>query len=212
MWTISTGLGIAAASGHESTPIRWAWVSGNPAGMSQRRSGGLSQRRSGGLWISGDPAGIESEAGRRALSQRRAGGHWVRGDPVAWSPAIGTPGGAATRELGNQPAGLGEPPLAADISRDRRAWGLAARGLAALAAIPPNSHAVLQWAKAGGRVATSLPRDRQTGTKQNTFEKKENKTGWMGAAYGLGLVFCHGAHSRDKQEHSDEDVNSNNGI
>ncbi len=36
-------------------------------------------------------AGIESEAGRRALSQRRAGGLE----------------GAATRELENQPAGLG---------------------------------------------------------------------------------------------------------
>ncbi len=41
MWTWSTGLGIAAASGHESTPIQWAWVSGNPAGLSQRQSGGL---------------------------------------------------------------------------------------------------------------------------------------------------------------------------
>ncbi len=101
-----------------------AWVSANPVGLSQRQSGGhesaairrlesvairraLSQRQSGGLWVRGGPAGIESEAGRRALSQRRAGGHWVSGDPVAWSPANGAPGGAATRELGNQPAGLG---------------------------------------------------------------------------------------------------------
>ncbi len=88
---------------------RRAWVSANPAGLSQRRS-----------WVSSDPAGIESEAGRRALSQRRAGGV---------------------------------------ISRDRRAWGLAASGLAAF---PPNSHADLQWAKAGWRAATSLPRDKQT--------------------------------------------------
>ncbi len=75
MWTWSTGLGIAAASGHESAPIRWAWVSGVPAG----------------------------------LSQRRAGRHWVSGDPVAWSPANGAPGGAATREpaggLGRATAG-----------------------------------------------------------------------------------------------------------
>ncbi len=132
MWTWSTGLGIAAASRHESTPIQWAWVSGNPAGLSQRQSGGL-----------------ESAAIRRALRQRRAGGHWIRGDPVAWSPANGAPGGAATRELGKLPAGLGEPPPATDISRDRRAWGLAASGLAALAAVPPNSHADLQWAMAG---------------------------------------------------------------
>ncbi len=166
MWTWSTGLGIAAASGHASAPIRWA----------------LSQRRIRRAWVSGDPwawvrggpAGIESEAGRRALSQRRAGGHWVSGDPVAWSPANGAPGGAATRELGNL------------ISRDRRAWGLMASGLAALAAIPPNSHALLQWAKAGGRVATSLPRDRhkQTATNKNYSKNEQNKTGWKGAAYG----------------------------
>ncbi len=106
LWTGSTGLGFAAARGHESSPIRWAWVSDDPAGLSQRRSGG----------------------------------HWVRGGPVAWYPANGAPGGAATRELGNLPA---------DISRDRRAWGLVASGLAALAAIPPNSHADLQWAMAG---------------------------------------------------------------
>ncbi len=84
---------------------RRALVSANPVGLSQRRSGGL-----------------ESAAIRRALSQRRAGRHWVRGGPVAWSPANGASGGAATRELGNPPAGLGEPPPA-DISRDRRAWG-----------------------------------------------------------------------------------------
>ncbi len=56
----------------------------------------MSQRRSGRL---------ESAAIWRALSQRRAG----------------APGEAATWELGNPPAGLGEPPLAADISCDRRA-------------------------------------------------------------------------------------------
>ncbi len=60
---------------------RRAWVSGDPAGLSQRRAGGL-----------------ESAAGRRA---------WVSGGPVAWSPVNGGPGGAATRELENQPAGLG---------------------------------------------------------------------------------------------------------
>ncbi len=40
----------------------------------------------------------------------------------------------------------------ADFSRDRRAGGLAASGLAALAAIPPNSHADLTRARAEGRV------------------------------------------------------------
>ncbi len=186
------------SGGLESAAIRRAWVSGDPAGLSQRRSGGL-----------------ESEAGRRALSQRRAGGHWVRGGPVAWSPANGAPGGAATRELGNPPAGLGEPPSAADISHDRRAWGLATRGLAALAVIPPNSHALLQWAMAGLRAATSLPRDRHTKTQEqnkNFSKNEQNKTRWRGAAYCLGLVFCHSAHTREEQEHADEDWNSNNSL
>ncbi len=126
-----------------------AWINADPVGLSQRQSGGLESAAIRRAWVSGNTAGFRTAAGRRALSQRRAGGHWVRGDPVAWSPANGAPGGAATRELGKLPAGLGEPPLATDISRDRRAWGVAASGLAALAAIPPNSHADLQWAMAG---------------------------------------------------------------
>ncbi len=88
LWTGSTGLGFAAASGHESAPIRWAWVSGDPAGMSQRRSGRL--------WVSGDPAGFESEPGRRALSQRRSGGvisrerrAWGSGNPGTRQPTGG---------------------------------------------------------------------------------------------------------------------------
>ncbi len=192
MWTRSTGLGLAAASGHESAPIRRAWVSGDPAGMSQRRSGRL-----------------ESAAIRRALSQRRAGGHWVSGGPVAWSPANDAPGGAATREPGNQPAGLGEPPPVADISRDRRAWGLAASGLAA---IPPNSHADLQWAMAGITSGDFHAAGQTQTQEQNKTFKNKNKMRWMGAAYGLGLVFCHGAHTRKVQEHGDEDINSNNSI
>ncbi len=51
---VTCGLG---STGHESATIRLAWVSDDPAGLSQRRSGGL-----------------ESAAGRQALSQRRAGG------------------------------------------------------------------------------------------------------------------------------------------
>ncbi len=160
MWTRSTGLGIAAAGGHESAAIRRAWVSGDPAG----------------------------------LSQRRAGGHWVRGGPVAWSPANGAPGGAATRELGNPPAGLGEP---RDISHDRRAWGLVASGLAALAAIPPNSHADMQWAMAGITSGDFLAAGQTQTQEQNKTLKNKNKTRWRGAAYCLGLVFCHGAHTRE---------------
>ncbi len=76
------GLIQRRSGGLDSAAIRRAWVSGDPAG--------LSQRRAGRHWVRGDPAGLsqqrsgglESEAGRRALSQRRAGGHWVRGDPA----------------------------------------------------------------------------------------------------------------------------------
>ncbi len=164
MWTWSTGLGSAAAGGHESAPIRRAWVSGDPAGLSQRRSGGLESAAIRRAWVSGGPA---------ALSQRRAGRHWVRGGPVAWSPANGAPGGAATRELGNPPAGLGEPPPVADISRDRRAWGLA-----------------LGWAMAG---ITSgdfhAAGQTQTRTKQNTFEKRKTKRGeWAPLTVRSGLL------------------------
>ncbi len=86
-----------------------AWVSGDPAGMSQRRSGGL-----------------ESAAIRRALSQRRAGGHWVSGDPVAWSPANGAPGGVATRELRQPAGGLGRATAAGGYFP--RSVGMRARG------------------------------------------------------------------------------------
>ncbi len=108
-WTRQDRIVLKCSCGHNKTDTRhswpWhvdyihaardsggqrAWDSANPVGLSQRRYGGH-----------------ESAAIRRALSQRRAGGHWVRGVPVAWSPANGAPGGAATRELGNEPAGLG---------------------------------------------------------------------------------------------------------
>ncbi len=145
-------------------------------------------RVSGGQQISANPVG---------LSQRRSGGHesaairraWVSGDPVAWSPANGAPGGAATRELGNQPAGLGEPPPAADIYRIGGHEGIAAIGLAALAAIPPNSHALLQWAMAGWRVATSLPRDKQKKNKTKDFQKRKTKRGeWAPLTVRSGLL------------------------
>ncbi len=222
-WTWSTGLGIAAASGLESAPIRWAWVSGDPAGMSQRRSGGLesaairralSQRRAGGLWVRGGPAGIESEAGWRALSQRRAGGHWVSGDPAGIESEAGRralsqrrAGGVISREW--RAWGSGNP------GTSRRAWeshrrrqitpaiggheGIAAIGLAALVAIPPNSHALLQWAMAGLRAATSLPRDRHKQTKlrnknKNFQKRKQNEV------KGRRLLFRSGLLSRCTHE------------
>ncbi len=118
--------------GHNKTDTRHSWPWHVDLIHGARDSG--DQR----AWINADPVG---------LSQRQSGGlesaaiwrAWVSGDPVAWSPANGAPGGVATWELGKL----------TDISRDRRAWVLAARGLAALAAIPPNSHADLQWAMVG---------------------------------------------------------------
>ncbi len=82
----------------------------------------------------------------------------------------------------------------------------------ALAAIPPNSHADLTRARAEGQVATSLPRDKhRQEPKQKTFENgKQNEV--KGRRLLLGLVFCHGAHSREVQGHADEDVNSNNSL
>ncbi len=77
MWTLH---GARVSGG------QWAWVSANPVGLSQRRSGGH-----------------ESEAGRRALSQQRSGGviscerhAWGRGNPGTRQPAGG---------LGIAPAG-----------------------------------------------------------------------------------------------------------
>ncbi len=192
MWTWSTGLGIAAASGHESAPIQWAWVSGNPAGMSQRRSGGL-----------------ESAAIRQALSQRRAGGHWVSGDPVWWSPANGAPGGAATRKLGNPPAGLGEPPPAVwylPRSVGMRARGQRTRGTRGDPAKLLRRPAVGYGGRTSGDfLATGQT---QTWTKQRLFKTKKQN----GRRLRLGLVVCHGAHTREEQGHTDEDVNSNNSL
>ncbi len=74
-WTRQDKVSLKCSCGHNKTDTRhswpWhvdlihgardsggqrAWVSANPAGMSQRRSGGH--------WVRGRPAGIESEAGR----------------------------------------------------------------------------------------------------------------------------------------------------
>ncbi len=128
---------LKCSCGHNKTDTRHSWPwhvdlihgardSGGQRAWINAVPVGLSQRQSGGLWDRGGPAGIESEAGRRALSQRRAGGHWVRGDPVAWSPANGAPGGAATRELGKDAGGLGRA-TAGDGYLPRSA-GMRARG------------------------------------------------------------------------------------
>ncbi len=42
--------------------------------------------------------------------------------------------------------------------------------------------------------------------------KKRKQNEVKGRRLWLGLVFCHGAHTREEQEHEDEDINSNNSI
>ncbi len=83
--------------------------------MSQRQSGGLESAAIRRAWVSGDPAGIESEAGRRALSQRRSGG--------VISRERRAPRGAATREpaggLGRATAGGGYLPRSAGMRASR---------------------------------------------------------------------------------------------
>ncbi len=96
-WTRQDKVSLKCSCGHNKTDTRhswpWhvdsihgardsggqrAWISVNPVGLSQRRSGGHESAAIRRAWVSGDPAGIESEAGRRALSQRA----WNSGDPA----------------------------------------------------------------------------------------------------------------------------------
>ncbi len=168
-----------------------AWVSANPVGLSQRRSGGLesaairralSQRQSGGLWVSGDPAGFKSEAGRQAWSQRRAGGHWVSGDPVAWSPVNGAPGGAATREpaggLGRATAGgryiLRSAGMRASRPLDSRHSRRSRR-------TPTPSCSGLRQEDEWRLPCHGTDKQEQN---KNFSKNEQNKTRWRGAAYG----------------------------
>ncbi len=132
---------LKCSCGHNKTDTRHSWPWRVDSIHGARVSGGLQ------AWVSGDPAGLsqrqsgghESVAGRRALSQRRAGGvisrerhAWGSGNPgtsrQAWeshrrrriSPAFGG-------HEGSRPAGS---------RRSRRTP-------------TPNSHADLQWAMAG---------------------------------------------------------------
>ncbi len=171
VWTGSTGLGLAA--------IRRAWVSGDAAGLSQRRSGGL-----------------ESAAIRRA---------WVSGGPAAWSPANGGPGWAAD---GGVISCERRARWAADggvISRKRRGrWaadgGVISRERRARGSGNPGTREPaggLGIATAGGgylpRSAgmrargqrTRLPWETNTQEQKiKLYKKRKNKTGWRSATYG----------------------------
>ncbi len=70
-----------------------------------------------------------------------------------------------------------------------------------------------QRAWAGLRSATSLPRDRHKQEPNKNFQKM-NKTKWKmdkvsGRRLLLGLVFCHGAHSREERGTRRQGLNSN---
>ncbi len=144
--------------------------------MRQRQSGGLESAAIRRAWVSGDPAGIESEAGRRALSQRRSGGVISR-ERRAWGSS--NPG---TRQ---RAGGLG----IATAGGGYLLWSAGMR-----ASRPLDSRHSWQSCRTPTPSCSGLRREDEWrlpchGTdkqelKQNTFEEKENKTGWRGAAYG----------------------------
>ncbi len=79
------------------------------------------------------------------------------------------------------------------------------------AAIPPNSHADLQWAMAGIRAATSQPRDQQTGTKKKRLLKCKTKRGqWAPLTVRSGLLSR--CTQREEQGTWRRGVNSNNSL
>ncbi len=134
---------------------RRAWVSGDPAGLSQRWSSGL-----------------ESVAARRRDLPRTAG----LGEPqtVAWSPANGGPGWAAdggviSREWWDW--GSGNP----GTREPAGGLGIATAGGGYL----PRSAGM----RARGQ-RTRLPWETKHRKQINTRKNEQNKTRWRGAAYG----------------------------
>ncbi len=135
--------------------------------------------------------GIESEAGRRALSPRRAGGvisrerrTWGSGNPGTRQPAGGL--GRATASGGYLPRSAG-----------MRARGQRTRGTRGDPAELPRSLAVGY----GGITSGDFLAAGQTQTNRleqiKTFQKTNKTNGVNGRRLRLGLVFCHGAHTRE---------------
>ncbi len=158
--------------------------------LSQRQSGGHESAAIRRAWVRGGPAGIESEAGRQALSQRRSGGvishewrAWGSGNPGTRQPAGGL--GRATAGGGYLPRSAGmRASRPVDSRRSRRTPTPSCSGL---------------WRDYEQRLpycGTDI--NKLTGTKQKTFEN-EKQNGVNGCRLRLGLVFCHGAHSREEQ-------------
>ncbi len=126
--------------------------------------------------------------------ERRA---WGSGNPGTRQPAGG---------LGRATAGGGYLPRSAGM----RARGQRTRGTRCDPAELPRRPAVGY----GGRTSGDFLAAGQTQTQeQNKILLKTGKqNGVKGRHLRLGLVFCHGAHTREEQEHADEDINSNNSL
>ncbi len=226
---------------HESAAIRRAWVSGNPASLSQRQSGEPESAAIRRAWVSGTPGELESEAGRRALSQRQAGGHWVRGRPAGieseagrWARVshgwrrhpLGTEGRMIRKRRHELPRTAGWqsrerrrqlPRTAGSLSRERRqevprtaGWesrerrrklprtaGMKSReprdGRAANGGV--NSREPRAWGLAASGLAC---REGQNSGTNKTLEKTNKSKRGEGTTLTVGLVFCHGAHSRER--------------
>ncbi len=203
-----------------------AWVSGNPASLSQRQSGELesaallaswNQRQAGGHWVRGRPAGIESEAGRRARVSRG----WRRHPP-------GTEGWMIRERRHELPQTAGWqsrerrrqlPRTAGWLSRERRrelprtaGWesrerrrklprtaGMKSReprdGRAANGGV--NSREPRAWGLAASGLACR--EGQNTGTNKTLEKTNKTKRGEGTTLTVLGLVFCYGAHSRERR-------------
>ncbi len=140
----------------------------------------MSQRQSGGL---------ETVAIRRALSQRRAGGvisrerrAWGSGNPGTRQPAGG---------LGRATAGGGYLPRSAGM-RARVHWTRGTRG------DPAELPRCLALGY-GGNNERRLPCRGTNRQEQNkNFSKNIKQNEVKGCRLRLGLVFCHGAHTREE--------------
>ncbi len=196
-----------------------AWVSGNPASLSQRQSGGLESAAIRRAWIRGRPAGNEAEAGRRALSQRRAGGLGlaVDGGVISCERWAGwaANGGVNSRERRDRWAANGGV-----NSRERRD-GWAANGGVNSRELPRTAgwESRERWRKlprtAGMRARgerTRLPRGTKHGNNQKTWKNEQNKTRWRDDAYCLvwSSVTVHTAGRNE--EHADEEILQNNSL
>ncbi len=170
-------------------------------------SGELAFPANGGrrAWVSGNPAGIESEAGRRALIQRRAGGLGLAVDGgvviscerwAGWS----TNGGVNSREWRDRWAangGVNSRELPRTAGWESREWR---RKLPRMAGT-----------RARGE-RTRLPRGTKHRNKITTWKNEQNKTRWRDDAYCLvwSSVTVHTA-GRD-EEHADKDILQNNSL